>query len=471
MSETVQSRGTLARVLIWSAVAAATAVFYVLAWHGRPVLDDDSASYLRVAADLSDLRLEQLYARPVGYPLLLAATGSVPEPGLLLLVVQILLHVAAVIVLAETLRRLGLPPLAVAAFAFAALLPPFVEPAGFVLSETLTQLLLIAGVVGLVRFTLDARLASLVLSACAVACVGLVHAAYAAVSLPLAVVTTAVARFARVDTALLRRALVGGLILVGSAGCLLGAVVVHNQARFGYAVLSPVLGFTLSHKTVRFVERLPPEFDDLRPILIRHRDAALVDPEGDHLAYGYIFRAVPDLEAATGLRGPALSARLVRANLALIRLASKEYVDEVLRSLVWYGSPGVTAVGGLGSGLLRAAGRLLRVVVLLSFAGVVVLVAGPCLLLRRGSRAGAPANALAGNEIFSKLLLLCVSLGVIGYSAAVNTLLTAAVFRLRVPVDLLILACIPVGISLFADLRSQLQTIEETVTGTWKSQA
>ena len=120
---------------------------------------------------------------------------------------------------------------------------------------------------------------------------------------------------------------------------------------------------------------------------------------------------------------------------------------------------------------MRAAGRLLRVAVLLSFAGVVVLIAGPCLLVRMPSSAGEPGSALAGNAILPKLLLLCVSLGVIGYSAAVNTLLTAAVFRLRAPVDLLILACIPVGISLFADLTSQLRPIEEEVTGEWEDRA
>lgn len=445
-------------MLLASLLIGLATVVYGWAWRWTPALEGDSRGYLAVAADLTDGTLDQLHDRPVGYPLLLLVTGSTPDAGTTLLVTQLALHGLAVLAAVCLLRRLRVGPAAVAIFAGISFLPPFVEHAGFVLSETLAQLLVVSGIVGFVLWLLDASRAGLLASALSLSVVGLVHPGNQLVWLVLPASSLAFCIATRAPRALWRRTLRGALALSCLAVLVLGGTVAWNATRFGFFGTSPMLGKTLSHKTVRVVERLPDEYAGARAVLLRHRDAALLDPATGHLGLAYIFRAIPDLEAETGLQGAELSAYLVRLNLALIRRAPMDYVDEVLRSAVWYWAPGVTDRSGFGSGALKAGFNALRAGVLVAFGLTVVLLAGPSVLLARVARRSTTGWHGGGmpEPLARMLLAMSCMLGAILCSCAVSTTLTAAVYRLRIPFDLPILAFACMGPAVWVLLRAAL---------------
>lgn len=441
-----------ARVVASFATVGVLAVpLYLAAFGGTPSFEPDSSGYLAMARDLADGRIDRLWPRTVGYPALLVLTGSTPAPSWLLLAVQLALHGVAVGAVAYILARLGVGRAALATFGLVAFSPPFVEHAAFVLSESLTQALLCIGVVAWLCACLEGGTATLATAAASLGLVGLSHPVYAP-SGPIAVgVALGAWALLPLPQAFVRRTLVGGSVVVLATVGVVASVSAWNAAHFGFAGFSPLVGITLSHKTPRLLESLPPAYGPVRAILIQHRDADLVDPQGDHLGYAYIYRALPDLERATGLTGPALSSYLVRMNLALIARKPMAYLDEVGRSLLWWASPGVTAVGGLGSPIVRAAGHLERVLVNAAVAASALLLAGPVVqrILRtarplRRTEAVAPGDA----RLFVAATFLALALA----SALTSSALTAAVWRLRVPVDLLLLAFACLAPTLWRDL-------------------
>ena len=428
----------MSRALALLLAFAAAAVFYAHAWPSAPVAEPDTAGYLEVAEDLRDGQLSKLWSRPPGYPLLLLATGSAPAPGRTLFALQLGMHFAAVALLAALLVRLRSPRLLVVAFALVALLPPFVEHAAFALTETLVALLLTAGLVGLSWWLIGGAWLPLAGSAVALAGVGLVHPAYAVLAPALGFAVALGAVLPAATRGLRRRALpaVGALALATVVGP--GGFAAHNALVLGTPGLSSMLGVTLSHKTVRLWDRIPDDGSGVREILIRERDALLTKPGADHLAYGAIYRALPELKRQTGLDELALDRLLVRVNLALIREAPLEYFDEVARSLVWYWSPGVTDLSSFGSGALGALWHLVRALVLLGFGVTVVLVAGPAV---RFALAHAPSSEPEREDpLSSQFVVLGLACATIVLSMLLHAGLTAAVWRFRVPVDLWILA-------------------------------
>src|SRR5262245_41987169 len=130
--------------VIYAAFFAVAFSWYSLVWVNAPVTEIDSAGYLRAARDLSDFRVDQLQERPPGYPLLLALTGSSQTPGRALFFVSLWLHFAAIWALGSILHRAGLKERWLNLFSLILLLPPFVEPAAYVLSENLTEAMLVA---------------------------------------------------------------------------------------------------------------------------------------------------------------------------------------------------------------------------------------------------------------------------------------------------------------------------------------
>ena len=429
---------------------------YAFAWDGRPALEGDSQGYLDVALDLRDGSLDHLSPRPVGYPALLLATGSAVNPGLALLVTQLALHAAAVLLMLFLLRRVGASRVAIGVFAVVAALPPFVEHAAFVLSESLAQLCVVSGVVGFAAWLLGGRVGWLVLAAGGVGLVPIVHPMGSLLWLVLAGSAGVACVLAPPPSPLRRRTLAGGAALFLAAAFVTGTVAAHNAARFGYAGVSPSLGTRLAHKTVRVLELLPDEYAGTREVLIRHRDAALLDPTTGHLGLAYIFRAISDLERETGLTGPALSDYLVRLNLELIKRAPMDYGDEVLRSAIWFWAPGVTDRSGFGSGAVKAAFNGVRAAIIVAFGLTVVLLSGPVLLSAASARGPGGAIDLAAAEVWPRLLVAWIFLAAIAYCCIVSITLTSAVYRLRIPVDPPILACAILGPGLWKDTRRLL---------------
>ena len=447
---------TLAGTLALAGVLAALVAVYAFAWGGRPQMEGDSQGYLDVAALLRDGPHDHLENRPPVYPIFLLLTGSVPEPGFALLVTQLSLHAAAVALMAGLLRRIGARRGLVAVFVGVAMLPPFVEHADFVLSETLAQICVVSGLVGFGSWLIEGRAAWLALAAAGLALAPLVHMVDGLLWAVLPAFAGAAALVTPPGSAFRRRAAIGAAAIALATVVLLGGVVARNVVLYDYAGVSPMLGTRLAHKTVRVLEKLPEEYAGVREILIRHRNEALLDPVTGHLGLAYIFRAVPELQAKTGLSEQELSRYLVKMNLALIRSAPMEYVDEVLRSAIWFWAPGVTDQSGFGSGAVKAAFNGVRAIVLVAFFAVLVLLAGPAVLL--ASRAGRrdEGGGIEALQLWPSLVFVWLSLGAIAYDCLVSITLTAAVYRLRIPVDLPILACTLLGPGLFVQIRAAL---------------
>ena len=128
--------------------------FYSLLWSNAPIMAPDSPSYLKAAEDLSDFHIDQLNSRPPGYPLLLILSGTTRA----LFYVSLAFHVASIWLIAAVLYALGVTgPGWLVVFALLCLLPPYTEYAAFVLSDNLSEFLLIAAFSSLVFWFLRGR--------------------------------------------------------------------------------------------------------------------------------------------------------------------------------------------------------------------------------------------------------------------------------------------------------------------------
>src|SRR5213594_2637073 len=153
---------TIAGLPLWTTVIytllfAAAFWSYSALWRSAPIMTPDSGSYLRAAQDLSDFHVDQLQDRAPGYPLRLLLAASSQSPNRTLFFVSLLLHFATIWLLATVLYRAGLREMLLSLFGLILLLPPYMEPAAYVLSENLTEAMLVAGFVSFVFWFLHKR--------------------------------------------------------------------------------------------------------------------------------------------------------------------------------------------------------------------------------------------------------------------------------------------------------------------------
>ena len=160
--------------------------FYSLVWSDAPVSVPDSPGYLRAAQDLSDFHLDELQQRAPGYPLLLLLTGSQHSPGRTLFFVSLFLHFASIYILAYGLYQAGLKAWTISIFSLILLLPPYVEPAAYILSEVLAEVLLVVAVIGFYLWYLRNQAGWILLSSIAMGCAALTRPAYQL--LPIAII-------------------------------------------------------------------------------------------------------------------------------------------------------------------------------------------------------------------------------------------------------------------------------------------
>lgn len=409
--------------VVYLLLFAAAIGAYAVAWPRAPVLEGDSAQYLAVAEDLADLRVDALHDRTPGYPLLLALTGAAPQPSRALFFVSLLLHCASVWLLAIVLRAHGVHPRWLIVFCCLLLLPPYVEPAAQVMTETLAQFTLAAGFASLVLWLQSRRSVLLVASVVAFGYAALTRPAYQALTAALAGALLVLA--AALPHAALRmpRAAATGAALVAGSLLLVGTVASVNYARFGYFGLTPSLGLHLSTKTMGFVERLPDEYASVREILVRERDVQLTERGGTHTGTQTIWSVRPELAAATGLTSrPALSRYLLKMNLTLIRRAPLEYLQEVARSMALYWFPASGGLASMDSSLLRALWWGLHLLLVCVFFGEIVVLTGAAAfaasahgwswmretVASTGERAGQLVSyGLAAAIVFYTMLLSC----------------------------------------------------------------
>jgi hypothetical protein len=392
-------------------------------WPQAPVVEGDSPQYLEVARDLSDFSLDTLHDRTPGYPVFLVLTGSTGEVTRSLFHASLLLHLVSAALLALLLRTARVARSLTFVLCVLVLLPPYVEPAAHVMTETLAQFTLVAGLACLVLSLTTKTPWLLGLSALAFGASALTRPAYQLLAPALALCLVAIALVRRDDALPLRTAIVTGVLLSAGSIAVIGAAAYANYTRFGYFGLTPSLGFHLSTKTMTFVERLPDEYAAVREILVKERDREITERGGLHTGTQTIWAARPELMAATGLSKPELSSYLLRMNMALIRRAPMEYLQEVARSLAGYWFPPAGRLASLDSRLARWLWTLLHFAIVTVLAMQLMVLGGVSLYeasrrmalpaaqpVRAAPRTGAPSMLgyfLAGTIVFYTMILSC----------------------------------------------------------------
>ncbi len=442
-----------ARMLTVAALPLRTAVFYAFLfaigfgtyttwWKDAPVLAPDSPGYLRVARDLSDLRVDQLNIRPPGYPFLLVLTGSSQKPTRVLFYTSLALHFASVWLLAAVLYTMGITGMWLDLFALLLMLPPYVEYAAYVLTENLSEFLLGLGFSSLVFWFLRRSTYLLIISAVAIAYSGLTRPTYQV--LALAITCFVLVAFRVFNKSPFHGAIKACLILLGASILFVGGFSFFNYLKFDFFGVYPMTGFNLSTRTVRVIERLPDQYAAVREALIKARDAELVMRDSEHTAYLSYWGAIPDLVKITGLKeGPELSKYMLHLNLLLIKKAPLNYLQEVFTSFSSLWLPTASRLANMDSIGIQALWAVMQLSVLAVFALQLIVILGLTIfglsqrwVIRKAkfqSRVSLPsgaafAYALAGTIVF--------------YNALLTSLIEIGTPRYRVPTEpLLIFMC------------------------------
>jgi hypothetical protein len=377
-----------------------------------------------VARDLGDFRIDAIHDRTPGYPALLALTGSSEAPTRALLYTSLCLHIGSIWLLALALHASGASARALAAFGSLLMLPPYVELAGYVMTENLAQFALAAGLTGLVMWFRTSRAPWLAIASLAIGYAGFTRPVYQMLAVTLAAGLLFPPVVRRLGLTYRSAISAAAAILLGSA-VILGGLCGRNVAAFGYFGVAPTFGFHLSTTTSSLFERLPDEYSAVRDVLVRERDALLVKPGGRHEGTQAIWHAREELSRVTGLNTPQLSAYLVRMNLRLIAQSPLEYLEGVGRSTATYWFPAVGPLAAMGSSTLRWLWALLHLAV------VLVLIMSPGVVLRAMPARPSQPSFMAVAYVLSAVIVI--------YTMLLSCFLDIGEPRQRRPTDILLL--------------------------------
>jgi len=419
---------------------AVALIFYLAVWPAVPLQDADSPEYLAAAEDLLDFRLDALHHRTPGYPVLLALTGSVPQPGRPIIVLSLTLHLATVWLLVALSRKAGVATTYRFLLAGLLLLPARVENANWVLSDTPTAFWLALGTATLLAGLWSSRNTLVIVAGVAFGIAGLTRPVYLVLWAPLAfwfLVNPFASRFYANLTGRLRTV----LALTVPAVLIAGTFVLWNFANFDFFGPSPRMGYHLGTRTVRVLERLPESDEPVRGILIRARDQALVESHTDHRGFYYWYHCREELLAATGMSEPELSRYLTRLHVKLILAAPLHYLEDVTHAFATYWFPAPTSLANFGSRWVQSLWVLLHFVIMAVFFAELLALLGVSLLAgisRR--RAGPSLGPLLGDQ--SRFTATCYTLAgvIVFFTAIVSSTIEFGAPRVRICTDGLILA-------------------------------
>ena len=459
--------GLIARhsnILLYLLVLMA-ALFYILAWDNAPIVVNDSGSYMKVAADLQDLKLDKLPNRTPGYPLLLWFTNSHENPTRLLFFIQLVLHLLSVLLLAYLLNYMAVSKKIIASFLLLSLIPPSVVMTAYVMSEALTQFFLVIGVVFLLLGIDKSKRSLIVISSIALSFSALVRPTYhlifivifglLLVSLFLVQKARRQLALATFSTFVFSTIFIGGLIL-------------NNYRNFDYFGLTPYFGLGLCSKTARFIERLPDEYAEVRETLIQNRDRERVKNRtawprrpwhnSSHNGLYYIWLTQPELRKIKNFSSKVeLSTYLLKMNRTLIRQSPLLYLKEVMIALPTYWFPATTNVSNFNSWKIKFVWVTIHFGVILLFFFIVSILLGCGLFLfnlpaesRERFRSQIADNA----DLF--LLSFLIPISIIVYTMLVSIAVDVGNPRHRMTTELLIFFVVALGIHFWINLRKNL---------------
>ncbi len=425
-------------------------VIYSLAWPGTPLTVEDTRGYLPVAEDLADGHVEKLHFRTLGYPLVLLLTGSAQAPTRGLFCLQLVMHLAAVLMLASILIQERIRAWVITIFVILALLPPAIEYISIALPET-TTLFLLSTSLFCIYHSLKRK--SIPWSAAAGFCLAftaITRPDYQLYSLFLGIFLALFFIILGEKRVWLRSVL--PLLLVSIIG--IGAYIIFNYVSFQFPGIAYYSGITSTAKTVTMLEEIPDSDAGIREILIRHRNTNLVEGES-HTAVNYIFDALPELEAYTGLSQPELSAKLNRLNMQMVMREPLNYLLSVGKALAVFLMPSATTQSIFGLQILQIlwtaihfASLALFLLLVFSLIGGTVL----SLLLEKHSLI-ALRRRLSAGMVSSAIMLVSVLTMV--YVTLVSILLSAGDPRYHVPAAPIALLGILLFIQFLLDQRKK----------------
>jgi hypothetical protein len=339
--------------------------FYGMLWPSAPFQTNDTGTYARIAETIDNGSLNTMPERSIGYPFLLLLTNSISSPTRSLFYSQLCMHMLAMIAAAYTISKMEVPIKWIMIFITVGILPLWVEPAAFALTETPTAFSLVIGFSCLMLYFHNGKLGLLLLGCIFLCLSALLRPTYQILSIVIAIVFLIIKNLFGSELLYSRLNRSAGALILTSF-VVLGGFSLSNWIKFEYFGLSPQIGANLSVKTVTFYERLPEEFKIEREILIKHRNTQLIKPFSSHTGSQTIFSAWRDLKAATGLNDFKLYRHLLRINFELIKSAPALYALDVFRSMPSYWFP-YTKHSNLESRELQAAWAVIHTVNILSF--------------------------------------------------------------------------------------------------------
>lgn len=441
--------------LIHLLLFAAAFCFYSILWSKAPATQPDSGSYLRLAQDLSDFHIDVAQERTPGYPVLLLLTGSSQSPNRALFYVSLLLHFASIWLLASVLCRAGLSGIKVTFFSLILLLPLFVEPAAYVLAETLAEAMLVAAFVSLIFWHLNKNTIWILISAASIGYAALTRPAYQVLALAVAawLVTACFLRLKSPGD--WRNVVQGSLILIFGSILIVGGYAYFNYRNFGYFGITYKLGISLTQKTVHVIERLPDEYAAIREVLIRGRNSNFLESRGTGL--GYIEGIRPQLTQLTGLDEPQLARYLLRLNLLLIRKAPLNYLQDVVLAFGHYWFPTSTDFANFHSRLLQALWAVMHFFLFGAFALNLILLLGAAVFVKMSNLFADQLDEIniGGAKLidFQKFVYGLAGT-IVFYSAAISCFIDVGDPRHRVPTDVIIVFMLFLGSHLWRRLVS-----------------
>jgi hypothetical protein len=450
---TVAGLPILTAVLYGSLFAVAFFVYTTL-WRQAPVMASDSGGYLAVASDLMDFRIDYLHNRTPGYPLLLLLTASSKVPNHSLFFLSLLLHFASVWILASVLYATGITKTSLGLFGLLLLLPPYVEYAAYVLTENLTEFMLVVAFGSFVLWSLRCKTLWLFISAIAIGYAGLTRPTYQALAFAMAGSLCIMPILLGWSPAIRKNMIKASLILICTSIILIGGYSFINYLKFNYFGLSPITPFALSSKTARVIERLPDEYSTVREVLIRERDALLVERGGDHIGYGYMDNPnlIRELTDITGLQRLQLGKYLLRINLLLIRTAPLQYLYDVSCAFANFWFPSSTMLANMNSRFIQLLWGGIHFCLISIFALTLVGFIGGLPYMMTCKRFVARRDRALLQELTLSQLQGCVYIfsgTIVIYTSVISSFFSFGFPRFRVPTDGLIALMVFLGIDLY----------------------
>lgn len=419
---------------------SAAAVIYGVAWSDSMIIAPDTPGYFETARDLTDFRLEQLHDRPPGYPLLLLLTGASSQPTRSLFFTSLLLHLITVWMLSITLHQLGSSGFRLKLFGFIMILPPYVQSSATIMSENLAQFCLALIVAVLVLWFRNQRTIYLMIASLAIGFCALTRPTYQALSPAIIVCILPLAGY--LGFANRRDMLKAAASLVLFSALLIGGFSAYNYARFGYFVVTPLLGYNLSTKTVLIWDKMDDVEDGaVKKIMVRIRDEELTAPGSSHTGLQSIHAARDEIIRSTGMSQIDAARYLVRLNLKLIMRAPLHYLQEVGRSLGgWYWFPAGNQLANMNSRIIQLIWSLLHFTIIGCFFMTALVISGAVAdgFLKSRLLKLKPRSPLQSATKY-QLIAYCLAGTVVFYTMVISCAIDTGSSRHRLPTDCLIL--------------------------------